>query len=123
MTRLAKGLCADMEPGPWDVDADAADHRRAKAICAGCGVAPQCREFAQQQYLCGVWGGELFPLRLIPISWAPGHPGVCSEAGTVWASRKGVLPCTGCREAAAAALARRRRASRQANETSEGECA
>lgn len=37
--------------------------REAKSFCRHCPVLSQCREFALDNGLVGVWGGEYFPIK------------------------------------------------------------
>lgn len=107
---LEGARCADMEPGPWDVDASYADHRRALEVCAECPITAACLRVAEAGGYVGVWGGRVLgfaPPRRDPIlepvpskvDWLPGHSQPCSPAGASWARRWGTPRCKGCQHA------------------------
>ena len=51
-------LCTQADPEAWFPE-KGGNNRRAKAICAGCPVLAECREYAltHPERLDGIWGG------------------------------------------------------------------
>ncbi len=67
--------CRTHDPDLWFAEAPA-DLERAKALCAGCPIRPDCLAGAiDRAEHAGVWGGHLFERgRIVPRKRARGRP-------------------------------------------------
>lgn len=110
--------CRTVDPNTFFVTrGDHAGTERAKAVCAGCPVLNECREYAIEYRLIGVWGGTSGKERRAvirarnrvpaPRPMLPEQHG--SPSGYNLHRNRGEAPCRACRDARTAYEVERRR--------------